>query len=113
MTRRMACTTTTMRAWTTGSPGRRGGWPSWTTTTKRETTMNERCEDHLIEPDWLEGFRCSLSAGHPGPHRDTSDWDTRNESTSATGRPYLWVYEWIYADSPQMEALTISDNDII
>ena len=55
-----------------------------------------RCGDELMEDDWEEGFRCTLPPGHNGPHRDTSDWDAENFSTSSAGKRYRWVYEWRY-----------------
>jgi hypothetical protein len=55
-----------------------------------------RCGDELMENDWQEGFRCTQPPGHNGPHRDTSDFDSDNVSTSSAGRKYRWVYEWRY-----------------
>lgn len=58
----------------------------------------DRCGDDLMEDDWVEGFRCTLPPGHNGPHRDTSDWDSDNVSTSSAGKRYRWIYEWRYVD---------------
>lgn len=54
------------------------------------------CRAHLMEPDWEEGFRCSLQLGHTGPHRDEGDSNGVNESIDGRGRPYMWVNEWVW-----------------
>lgn len=56
--------------------------------------MNEDvCGETLMEPDWDEGFTCSLPGGHEGPHRDEG-YNAANESTDDAGRKYSWAYEW-------------------
>jgi hypothetical protein len=50
------------------------------------------CGETLMEPDWENGFTCSLPAGHPGDtHRDDT---CGNVSTDDAGRKYTWAYEW-------------------
>lgn len=61
--------------------------------------MNSRwCLDYLMEPGWDEGFTCSLSAGHPPPHRAEGGPAVQevNVGTASDGRKYVWVYEWTY-----------------
>ena len=59
--------------------------------------MSEVCADYLMEPDWEEGFKCSLLAGHDGPHRAEGGIEDVNVGTDDQGRAYTWVYEWRYA----------------
>lgn len=54
------------------------------------------CHEALMEPNWDEGFFCTLERGHSGPHRDEGDPLTVNESVDIHGRRYRWVHEWRY-----------------
>lgn len=55
-----------------------------------------RCNDKLDEADWIEGYTCSLPAGHHGPHRQHTDEQGNLIGTHENGRRYRWAYEWMY-----------------
>jgi hypothetical protein len=56
------------------------------------------CAEYLMEPDWVEGFTCSLLSGHDGPHRAEGGINDVNESVDSGGRKYVWTFEWRYQE---------------
>lgn len=58
--------------------------------------LSDCCGEYLMESDWIEGFECSLTGGHDGPHRCEGGIRDINESTDREGRKYTWVHEWSY-----------------
>jgi hypothetical protein len=66
------------------------------------------CRNYLNEPDWREGYTCSLTVASHGPrHRAEGDAILEdNASTSDKGLKYKWVMEWWYLDTPANRTVT-------